>query len=97
MLKWLVGPLIFFLFEKISGYFQKHNNLHGRTYAIEGTMLPSRVLRLVIRKPKFFHFVPGDFVYIMVPSITKYEWHPMTISSAPEDDGLIVLLIILII
>ncbi|UXI20577.1 protein ETHE1-like [Sarcoptes scabiei] len=87
-LQWLTAPLIFFLFEKISAYIRTKKYHHGQTYAIEGTMLPSRVLRLVIRKPKFFHFVPGDFVYLNIPSITKYEWHPMTISSAPENKEL---------
>ncbi|KAH9528182.1 NADPH oxidase 5 [Dermatophagoides farinae] len=87
-LHWLTAPLIFLLFEKISAYYRTKKYHHGQTYVIEGTMLPSRVIRLIIRKPKYFHFVPGDFVYMMVPSITKYEWHPMTISSAPEDKEL---------
>lgn len=79
--------MMLFLFEKISAFIKATKDQHGMTYAIEGTLLPSRVLRLVIRKPKFLTFQPGDFVYVMVPSITKYEWHPITISSAPEDEG----------
>lgn len=42
---------------------------------------------LVIKRPQFFHFKPGDYVYINVPEIAKYEWHPFTISSAPEQSG----------
>ncbi|XP_029808256.1 NADPH oxidase 5 isoform X2 [Suricata suricatta] len=28
--------------------------------------------------------VPGDYLYLNVPTIARYEWHPFTISSAPE-------------
>lgn len=47
----------------------------------------SKVTHLVIKRPPFFHFKPGDYVYINIPVIAKYEWHPFTISSAPEQQG----------
>lgn len=46
-----------------------------------------QVTHLVIKRPQFFHFKPGDYVYINIPDIAKYEWHPFTISSAPEQPG----------
>lgn len=46
-----------------------------------------KVTHLVIKRPQFFHFKPGDYVYINIPAIAKYEWHPFTISSAPEQQG----------
>ncbi|XP_017341623.1 NADPH oxidase 5 isoform X2 [Ictalurus punctatus] len=42
------------------------------------------VTHLVIKRPPFFQFKPGDYVYVNIPVIAKYEWHPFTISSAPE-------------
>lgn len=42
----------------------------------------------MIKRPQFFHFKPGDYVYINIPVIAKYEWHPFTISSAPEQSGM---------
>lgn len=47
----------------------------------------AQVTHLVIKRPQFFHFKPGDYVYINIPEIAKYEWHPFTISSAPEQPG----------
>lgn len=32
-------------------------------------------------------FQPGDYIFIQVPAIARYEWHPFTISSAPEVQG----------
>lgn len=41
---------------------------------------------LVIKRPSHFYFRPGDYVFVNIPAIAKYEWHPFTLSSAPEQD-----------
>ena len=60
----------------------------GLTYIEQGVILPSKVIQLIIRRPCNFEFHPGDYTYIQIPEITKYEWHPLTISSAPEQSGI---------
>ncbi|MGR0317691.1 hypothetical protein, partial [Klebsiella pneumoniae] len=30
-----------------------------------------------------FYLPPGDYVFVNIPVIANYEWHPFTISSAP--------------
>ena len=35
-----------------------------------------------------FQFRCGDYVFINIPEISKFEWHPFTISSPPELQGL---------
>ncbi|XP_026221875.1 NADPH oxidase 5 [Anabas testudineus] len=79
--KWFVVPGLIFLLEKIVGVAVSRM---GGLYIVEVNLLPSKVTHLVIRRPQFFHFKPGDYVYINIPVIAKYEWHPFTISSAPE-------------
>ncbi|XP_078139365.1 NADPH oxidase 5 isoform X2 [Centroberyx gerrardi] len=79
--KWFVVPGLLFLLEKIVGIAVSHM---GGLYIVEVNLLPSKVTHLVIKRPQFFHFKPGDYVYINIPDIAKYEWHPFTISSAPE-------------
>ncbi|XP_053740574.1 NADPH oxidase 5 isoform X1 [Synchiropus splendidus] len=79
--KWFVAPGLIFLLEKIIGIAVSRI---GGLYIVEVNLLPSKVTHLVIRRPQFFHFKPGDYVYINIPVIAKYEWHPFTISSAPE-------------
>jgi predicted ferric reductase len=32
-----------------------------------------------------FHYKPGQYLYINCPAISKHEWHPFTITSAPEE------------
>ncbi|XP_029379760.1 NADPH oxidase 5 isoform X2 [Echeneis naucrates] len=79
--KWFVVPGLVFILEKIVGIAVSRM---GGLYIVEVNLLPSKVTHLVIRRPQFFHFKPGDYVYINIPDIAKYEWHPFTISSAPE-------------
>lgn len=45
------------------------------------------MVHLVITRPGKFNFYPGDYVFIQIPKVAKYEWHPFTISSAPEKQG----------
>ncbi|XP_072241414.1 NADPH oxidase 5 [Leuresthes tenuis] len=84
--KWFVVPGLVFLLEKIVGIAVSRM---GGLYIVEVDLLPSKVTHLVIRRPQFFHFKPGDYIYINIPVIAKYEWHPFTISSAPEQSDIL--------
>ena len=78
-----MAPATIFLGEiliRIKGSFGSH----GYTYIQQGTILPSRVIHLVIKRPPSFDFRPGDWVFVQIPEIATAEWHPFTISSAPE-------------
>ncbi|XP_022235749.1 NADPH oxidase 5-like [Limulus polyphemus] len=86
--KWFLGPALLFLVEtlmKIQMSFSKR----GKTCVIKGILLPSKVIHLIIKRPRHFEFQPGDYVFIKIPSITQFEWHPFTISSAPEQEDVL--------
>ncbi|KAL6262435.1 hypothetical protein P5V15_007520 [Pogonomyrmex californicus] len=83
--KWFVGPGIIYMFEKIRRWTWLRSK-SGKTYISSGLLLPSKVTHLVIKRPPHFHFHPGDYVFVNIPIIAKYEWHPFTISSAPEQE-----------
>ena len=86
---WFAAPGLIFVFEKI---YRKYCQLtgYGTTYIKSAVVFPSRVTQLVIKKPNNFHYHPGDYVFVKIKSIASYEWHPFTISSAPELPGKIV-------
>jgi predicted ferric reductase len=46
------------------------------------------VTRLALARPAGFRESPGDYVFLRVPELAKLEWHPFTLSSAPEDEEL---------
>jgi len=50
--------------------------------------LSSNVTRITLPTPKHFKFKAGDYALLKVPSVAPHEWHPFTISSAPESGSL---------
>jgi ferredoxin-NADP reductase len=52
-------------------------------------LLPG-VTRLTIEKPANFVHQAGDYLFLKVPAVAPNEWHPFTISSAPEQAHLTV-------
>jgi len=48
------------------------------------------VTRLEIERPQGFAFAAADYVFLRIPAIARHEWHPFTLSSAPEQPNLIV-------
>jgi predicted ferric reductase len=52
--------------------------------------LRSGVTRLTLERPREFAFAPADYVFLRVPAVARREWHPFTISSAPEAEDLVV-------
>jgi len=56
--------------------------------AISLRPLRSAVTELEIERPPGFDFAPSDYVFLRIPAIARHEWHPFTISSAPEHANL---------
>jgi NAD(P)H-flavin reductase len=82
--KWVIAPLVIFVLEKL--YRTLASLLgYGKSYITQATVLASRVTMLKIKRPDGFKYEPGDWVFIRIPQIAKSEWHPFTISSAPEN------------
>ncbi|KAF9974818.1 hypothetical protein BGZ73_001678, partial [Actinomortierella ambigua] len=46
---------------------------------------PSKVVEVQVQK-KDFKCKAGQYVFLNCPEISLYEWHPFTITSAPEED-----------
>jgi len=59
----------------------------GRSIIKAGVILPSKVTNLIIERPSGFNFNAGDWVWVRIPAVSRTEWHPFTISSAPEVQG----------
>jgi predicted ferric reductase/Ca2+-binding EF-hand superfamily protein len=55
---------------------------------ISGEALRSGVTRLELARPAEFVQLAGDYLFLRVPDLARHEWHPFTISSAPESQRL---------
>ena len=81
--KWFIVPCILFIIEKLYR-FGNSMSQKGKSWVTTGVILPSKVVSLVIKRPPHFAFKPGDYIFINIPAIATFEWHPFTVSSAPE-------------
>lgn len=86
--KWFIVPGLIYVIERLLRILWMRSE-RGKTYISSGILLPSKVTHLVIKRPSHFCFRPGDYVFVNIPAIAKYEWHPFTLSSAPEEDDYI--------
>jgi NADPH oxidase 5 len=72
-------PLLAFGFEWLLR--QRRRVYAGRMLTLSG--LSSGVTRLEVECPPGFEPHPGDYAFLRIPHLARYEWHPFTISSAP--------------
>lgn len=82
---WFVGPAAIFAIEKAYNLCKQYTSSKGQTYLRSATIEEANVIKLTICRPSQFNFQPGDYVFLNIPKIARYEWHPFTLSSAPED------------
>jgi NADPH oxidase 5 len=76
---WAAAPLVGYLAERILRTEQR-----ARKVELETEVLPSRVTKLSFAAPKGWEHRAGDYLFIKIPALALGEWHPFTISSAPE-------------
>ena len=48
-------------------------------------MHPSKTLELQMKR-KGFSMEVGQYVFMQCPCVSQLEWHPFTLTSAPEED-----------
>ncbi|KAJ0431271.1 putative NAD(P)H oxidase (H(2)O(2)-forming) [Helianthus annuus] len=49
---------------------------------------PGNVLTLQMSKPPKFRYKSGQYMFVQCPIVSSFEWHPFSITSAPDDDYL---------
>jgi predicted ferric reductase/Ca2+-binding EF-hand superfamily protein len=79
-LLWAGLPLLGFLLEQV----WRLRRRAKLSRVVVSTPLRSAVTRLEIERPEGFDFAPADYVFLRIPAIARHEWHPFTLSSAPE-------------
>jgi NADPH oxidase len=79
--KWVIVPLFVYLVERLLRIYRS-----SQTVVITKVIShPSKVLEIQMKK-KGFHAEAGQYVFLQVPEIRFFEWHPFTLTSSPEED-----------
>lgn len=77
---WLVGGVIW-IYERI---LREVRSRH-RTYISKVIQHPSNVMEIQIKKEKTTTRA-GQYIFLCCPEISYFQWHPFTLTSAPEED-----------
>ena len=77
---WLVGGVIF-VYERILREIRSRH----RTFISKVIQHPSKVMELQIKKEKTTTRA-GQYIFLSCPEISYFQWHPFTLTSAPEED-----------
>ncbi|XP_072989307.1 respiratory burst oxidase homolog protein E-like [Typha latifolia] len=65
--------------------------LRSKAYSVKilkVSLLPGSVLTLTMSKPYGFRYRSGQYIFLQCPTISPFEWHPFSITSAPGDEYL---------
>ncbi|KAM4697068.1 NADPH oxidase 1 [Rhinophrynus dorsalis] len=79
--KWILAPIILYVFERILRFYRSRQ----RVVVIKAVSHPSKVLEIQMQK-RGFKMEVGQYIFINCPLLSTLEWHPFTLTSAPEED-----------
>uniref|UniRef100_A0AAQ5Y1H8 FAD-binding FR-type domain-containing protein n=1 Tax=Amphiprion ocellaris TaxID=80972 RepID=A0AAQ5Y1H8_AMPOC len=89
---WVIGPMVLYICERVLRFIRylqivKYRKVYSTDSSLIGciVMRPSKVLELQMVKSGFKMEV-GQYVFLNCPAISQLEWHPFTMTSAPEED-----------
>ena len=84
ILFFLILPSALFIVELI---FRVMRYINNKTSVARLKFLKSGVIILEIVKPYKFTYLCGQYINVNIPYLSKWEWHPFTIASSPDDDN----------
>ncbi|XP_043378178.1 NADPH oxidase 1 isoform X2 [Chelonia mydas] len=79
--QWVLAPILLYVFERVLRFWRSQQ----RVVVTKAVVHPSKVLELQMHK-KGFSMEVGQYIFINCPSVSCLEWHPFTLTSAPEED-----------
>jgi NADPH oxidase len=77
---WLVGGVIW-IYERVLREIRSRH----RTYVSKVIQHPSNVMEVQIKKEKTTTRA-GQYIFLSCPEVSYFQWHPFTLTSAPEED-----------
>ncbi|KGL95406.1 NADPH oxidase 3 [Charadrius vociferus] len=79
--KWVLSPMVLYICERIVRFWR----FRQEVVITKVVTHSSGVLELHMKK-RGFKMGPGQYIFLQCPSVSQLEWHPFTLTSAPEED-----------
>ncbi|XP_073441852.1 NADPH oxidase 3 [Dendrobates tinctorius] len=78
--KWVIFPLVLYTFERIIRFWRSKQEV----VITKVVSHSSGVLEIQMKK-KGFAMEPGQYIFLQCLTVSRLEWHPFTLTSAPEE------------
>ncbi|GAV70958.1 Ferric_reduct domain-containing protein/FAD_binding_8 domain-containing protein/NAD_binding_6 domain-containing protein/NADPH_Ox domain-containing protein [Cephalotus follicularis] len=82
---YLTVPLLLYIAERI---IRTRRSEFYSVKILKVSVLPGNVFSLIMSKPQGFKYKSGQYIFLQCPTISPFEWHPFSITSAPGDNYL---------
>ncbi|CAI0627799.1 unnamed protein product [Linum tenue] len=79
---YISAPLLVYLAERSM---RTCRSEHCSAKILRVSVLPGDVFSLTMSKPQGFKYKSGQYIFLQCPSVSSFEWHPFSITSAPGD------------
>ncbi|XP_006918325.1 cytochrome b-245 heavy chain [Pteropus alecto] len=79
--KWIVGPMFLYLCERLVRFWRSQQ----KVVITKVVTHPFKTIELQMKK-KGFKMEVGQYIFVKCPKVSRLEWHPFTLTSAPEED-----------
>ncbi|XP_028633439.1 cytochrome b-245 heavy chain [Grammomys surdaster] len=79
--KWIVAPMFLYLCERLVRFWRSQQ----KVVITKVVTHPFKTIELQMKK-KGFKMEVGQYIFVKCPTVSKLEWHPFTLTSAPEED-----------
>ncbi|XP_059311428.1 putative respiratory burst oxidase homolog protein H isoform X2 [Lycium ferocissimum] len=81
---YLAAPVLLYATERVLIVNENRYHVNIR----KAVIYTGNVLALYMSKPPGFKYKSGMYLFVKCPNISNFEWHPFSITSAPDDDYL---------
>lgn len=78
---WCIGPLLIYITERLIRAFRGFQ----RVELIQAVQHGGRVVEIKMKKPNFTA-TPGQYVFIRCADVSRFEWHPFTLTKCPSSE-----------
>ncbi|XP_075446417.1 NADPH oxidase 2 [Ascaphus truei] len=78
---WVVAPMVLYLFERLVRFWRSQQQV----VITKVVTHPFKTIELQMKK-KGFKMEVGQYISVQCPAVSRLEWHPFTLTSAPEED-----------
>ncbi|XP_061369910.1 respiratory burst oxidase homolog protein C-like isoform X2 [Gastrolobium bilobum] len=82
---YLAIPITLYVLERLNRAFRSSKST---VRILKVAVYPGNVLALNMSKPQGFSYKSGQYMFVKCSAVSPFEWHPFSITSAPDDDYL---------